>query len=86
MDYGWIVIFVDVVNMMMLQVSIVSEGGNGMLVLVFLVEVDDVDVVYVWVVLLGLEIVYLFVDELWGVCCFYVCDLFGNVVNILVYC
>lgn len=57
-----------------------------MLMFDLLIEVDDVDEVFVWVWVVGMFVEYGLVDELWGVWWFYVCDLFGKFVNVFVYC
>jgi predicted enzyme related to lactoylglutathione lyase len=47
------------------------------------IEVDDVDIIYQRAKAAGLEIPYDISNEPWGVRRFYVCDPFGNIVNIL---
>lgn len=84
MDYGWFCIY-GFYEIMMVQVSFGFEGGFGMLVFDFFIEVDDLEGVLFWFDEVGVLIEYGLVSEFWGVCCFYVCDLFGKLFNILQY-
>lgn len=84
MDYGWICIYVGD-DMMVVQFSIVLEGGLGIVVFDFFIEVDDLDEVLCRVFQVGILLVYGLVNEFWGVWWFYVCDLLGWLVNFFQY-
>jgi catechol 2,3-dioxygenase-like lactoylglutathione lyase family enzyme len=82
MDHGWILTFAaDVTSRP--EVSVASEGGSGTPLPSLSIEVDDVDIIYQRAKAAGLEIPYDISNEPWGVRRFYVCDPFGNIVNIL---
>eukprot|EP01132_Coremiostelium_polycephalum_P012027 gene12027-14711_t len=82
MDHGWILTFASDVTSRP-EVSVASEGGSGTPLPSLSIEVDDVDIIYQRAKAAGLEIPYDITNEPWGVRRFYVCDPFGNVVNIL---
>jgi catechol 2,3-dioxygenase-like lactoylglutathione lyase family enzyme len=82
MDHGWLVTFGNDGSTRP-QVSVASQGGSGTPVPVLSIEVDDVDTIYRRARDAGLNIRYELTDEPWGVRRFYVCDPFGNVINIL---
>jgi catechol 2,3-dioxygenase-like lactoylglutathione lyase family enzyme len=82
MDHGWLMTFGSDASTRP-QVSFASEGGSGTPVPVLSIEVDDVDGIYRRARVAGLDIRYELTDEPWGVRRFFVCDPFGNVVNIL---
>ena len=82
MDHGWILTFASDVTSRP-EVSVASEGGSGTPLPSLSIEVDDVDLIYQRAKTAGLEIPYDISNEPWGVRRFYVCDPFGNVVNIL---
>ena len=82
MDHGWILTFASDVTSRP-EVSVASEGGSGTPLPSLSIEVDDVDLIYQRAKTAGLEIPYDISNEPWGVRRFYVCDPFGNIVNIL---
>ncbi|MBY4947346.1 VOC family protein [Cupriavidus respiraculi] len=82
MDHGWLLTFGGD-GTARPQVSIASEGGSGTPVPALSIEVDDVDDVYRRACDGGLDIRYALTDEPWGVRRFFVCDPFGNVINVL---
>ncbi|MDA4805488.1 glyoxalase, partial [Enterobacter hormaechei] len=82
MDHGWILTFASDVTSRP-EVSVASEGGSGTPLPSLSIEVDDVDLIYQRAKTAGLEIPYDINNEPWGVRRFYVCDPFGNIVNIL---
>lgn len=82
MDHGWILTFASDVTSRP-EVSVASEGGSGTPLPCLSIEVDDVDIIYQRAKAAGLEIPYDISNEPWGVRRFYVCDPFGNIVNIL---
>jgi uncharacterized glyoxalase superfamily protein PhnB len=82
MDHGWILTFASDVTSRP-EVSVASEGGSGTPLPSLSIEVDDVDIIYQRAKAAGLEIPYDISNEPWGVRRFYVCDPFGNIVNIL---
>ncbi|MBZ3695976.1 VOC family protein [Phyllobacterium calauticae] len=82
MDHGWILTFASDVTSRP-EVSVASEGGSGTPLPSLSIEVDDVDIIYQRAKAAGLEIPYDITNEPWGVRRFYVCDPFGNIVNIL---
>jgi len=82
MDHGWILTFASDVTSRP-EVSVASEGGSGTPLPSLSIEVDDVDIIYQRAKAAGLEIPYDITIEPWGVRRFYVCDPFGNIVNIL---
>jgi len=82
MDHGWILTFASDVTSRP-EVSVASEGGSGTPLPSLSIEVDDVDLIYQRAKAAGLEIPYDISNEPWGVRRFYVCDPFGNIVNIL---
>lgn len=82
MDHGWILTFASDVTSRP-EVSVASEGRSGTPLPSLSIEVDDVDIIYQRAKAAGLEIPYDISNEPWGVRRFYVCDPFGNIVNIL---
>jgi catechol 2,3-dioxygenase-like lactoylglutathione lyase family enzyme len=82
MDQGWILTFAAPTTARP-QLSVASQGGSGTEVPRISIEVDDVDLIHLRAITLGLTIVYPLTDEPWGVRRFYVRDPFGNIINIL---
>ena len=82
MDHGWILTFASDVTSRP-EVSVASEGGSGTPLPSLSIEVDEVEHRNQREKTAGLEIPYDISNEPWGVRRFYVCDPFGNIVNIL---
>lgn len=82
MDFGWIATFGSS-QATPVQISFLSEGGNGTPTPDLSIEVDDVDQAYAAMTAAGFAVEYGPVDEPWGVRRFYVRDPFGKLVNIL---
>ena len=84
MDMGWIATYGSN-EQMMVQLSVMREGGSGTPVPDLSIEVDDVDRVLAGMKEAGFPIEYGPADEPWGVRRFYVRDPFGKLVNILMH-
>jgi catechol 2,3-dioxygenase-like lactoylglutathione lyase family enzyme len=82
MDLGWIATY-GTDGKMMVQLSIMSEGGSGTPTPDLSIEVDDVEAALERMKGAGIPIEYGPADEPWGVRRFYVRDPFGKLVNIL---
>lgn len=84
MDLGWIATYGGQATMAV-QVSVMTEGGNGTPVPDLSIEVDDLDAALARVRMAGIPVEYGPADEPWGVRRFFVRDPFGRLVNILVH-
>ena len=84
MDMGWIATYGSN-EQMMVQLSVMREGGSGTPVPDLSIEVDDVDRVLAGMKEAGFPIEYGPADEPWGVRRFYVRDPFDKLVNILMH-
>lgn len=82
MDFGWIATYGSSQSTPV-QISFLSEGGNGTPAPDLSIEVDDVDEAHAAMTAAGFAVEYGPVDEPWGVRRFYVRDPFGKLVNIL---
>lgn len=82
MDLGWIATYGSG-ETMMVQISVMSEGGSGTPVPDISIEVDDVEEALRRVQAAGFPVVYGPADEPWGVRRFFTRDPFGRLVNIL---
>ena len=82
MNHGWIHTYGSS-ETMSLQISFAIEGGSGITVPDFSIEVDDVDEALELFMKEGFDIEYGPADEPWGVRRFYVRDPFRKLINIL---
>lgn len=84
MDHGWLQTYGNNATMTV-QLSVASQGGSGTPVPDLSIEVDDVDEAHRRMLAAGIAVEYGPADEQWGVRRFYVRDLFGRLVNILMH-
>lgn len=82
MDHGWILTFAGAGDAPV-QLSVAREGGSGMPVPDFSVEVDDLSETHRRLGEAGFAATYGPVTEPWGVTRFFVRDPFGRLVNVL---
>jgi catechol 2,3-dioxygenase-like lactoylglutathione lyase family enzyme len=84
MDHGWIVTVADPANPAA-QLSLMSHDAAAPVVPDVSIEVVDIESCYVAALQCGAEIVHPLTDEPWGVRRFFVRDVDGNVVNVLMH-